>query len=419
MTNEDKKVVSLDIGTSHVVAMLGRYDTEHGNKSLEILGYGQVPSDNAIKAGAVVNIKAVANAIKQAIENAAQMSGYVIDSVFASISGNHIQSRNSVGHHHLVGEQRTIKQQDIDKVLNYATSVYVKDDAYLLHSLPQEFVIDLHTKVTDPIDMAARSLLEVNTHLVWCTENAYRNIKSCIEDCGLNLNGLVLSHLVSSEAVLTSDEKELGVCLLDIGGGTCDIAVFEQGTLRYTSVIPIAGSDVTRDIAISFRTSWQEAEQIKLSNGSVLIENTRPTSREYGTASIPNEEKSVNVPRNIDINAATIAEVIQPRYEELFSLVIKDLENSRCVNQLSAGVVLTGGAAKMPGLLELAEDAFHCTVRLGLPTGFVSMQDVLSDPTYSVAVGLLHYGLQQQKKESSKNTTTLDKVRGFFGGSKR
>ncbi len=386
-------IVGLDIGTSKVVAIVG---VAGANGKLEIVGTGHYPS-SGIKKGVVVNIESTVHAIQRAIEEVELMAGCQIHSVYAGIAGSHIRSLNS---HGIVAiRDREVHQTDIDRVIDAARAVAIPADQEILHVLPQEFIIDNQEGVREPLGMSGVRL-EAKVHLVTCAANAAQNIKKCIRRCGLEVDDVILEQLASSYAVLTEDEKQLGVCLVDIGGGTTDIAIFTDGAIRHTGVIPIAGDQVTNDIAMALRTPTAHAEELKIKYGCALAQLAGP-------------EESVKVPSVGDrpprsLSRQALAEVIEPRYDELFTLVQSELRRSGLEELVAAGIVLTGGTAKMEGVVDLAEEIFHMPVRLGMPHNIQGLADIVNNPIYSTGVGLLLYGLQQQQE----NRTPPGKVAG-------
>lgn len=399
-------IVGLDIGTSKVVALVGEIGADG---ELEIVGIGSHPS-RGMKKGVVVNIESTVQSIQRAIEEAELMAGCQIHSVFAGIAGNHIRSMNS---HGIVAiRDGEVVQADIERVLDAAQAVAIPADQKVLHILPQEYVIDNQEGVREPRGMSGVRL-EAKVHLVTCALNAVQNIEKCIRRCGLEVEDVILEQLASSYSVLTEDEKELGVCMVDVGGGTTDIAIFTEGAIRHTAVIPIAGDQVTNDIAMALRTPTQHAEEIKIRYACALAKLAGPEE----TIKVP----SVGERPPRDLSRQALAEVVEPRYDELFTLIQAELRRSGFEDMIPAGIVLTGGTAKMEGAVELAEEIFHMPVRLGVPQEFKGLVDVVRNPIYSTGVGLLHYGMQQHAEgnhgssEQSK-VSPLIKVKRWFKG---
>jgi cell division protein FtsA len=385
-------VVGLDIGTSKVVALVGELTAEG---TLEIIGLGSQPS-RGLKKGVVVNIESTVQSIQRAVEEAELMAGCEINAVYAGIAGSHIRSLNS--HGVVAIRDREVTAADVEHVIEAAKAVAIPADQRILHVLPQEFIIDGQEGIRDPIGMSGVRL-EAKVHIVTGADSAAQNIIKCVQRCGLVVEDIVLEQLASSFAVLTDDEKELGVCIVDVGGGTTDIAVFSGGAIRHTAVIPIAGDQVTNDIAVSMRTPTQYAEDIKVRFACALSQ-------------LANPDESIEVPSVGDrptrrLARQTLAEVVEPRYEELFNLIREELRRSGFEEIIAAGLVLTGGSARMEGTIELAEEIFHVPVRLGFPQQVRGLADAVSNPIYSTAVGLLLYAREN----------AAPAARGALGGS--
>jgi len=374
-------IVGLDIGTSKVVAIVGEITT---NGEIDIIGLGSHPS-RGMKKGVVVNIESTVQSIQRAIEEAELMAGCQINAVYAGIAGSHIKSINS---HGIVAiKDREVSDSDLDRVIDAARAVAIPADQRILHILPQEFIVDDQEGIREPIGMSGVRL-EAKVHLVTGAVGAAQNIIKCVRRCGLEVDDIILEQLASSYSVLTEDEKELGVCLVDIGGGTTDIAVFSDGAIRHTAVIPIAGDQVTNDIAVALRTPTQYADDIKIKYACALRQ-------------LANPEETIEVPSVGDrpprkLSRQTLAEVVEPRYDELLGLVYAELRKHGFEDMIAAGVVLTGGSSKMEGVVDLAEEIFHMPVRLGMPQFVSGLSDVVSNPIYATGVGLLLFGEQHQ-----------------------
>jgi cell division protein FtsA len=369
-------IVGLDIGTSKVVALVGEITSDG---SIDVIGLGSQPS-RGLKKGVVVNIESTVQSIQRAVEEAELMADCEINSIYAGIAGSHVRSLNS--HGVVAIRDREVTHGDVEHVIDAAKAVAIPADQRILHVLPQEFIIDGQEGIRDPIGMSGVRL-EAKVHIVTGADSAAQNIIKCVQRCGLQVEDVVLEQLASSFAVLTDDEKELGVCLVDVGGGTTDIAVFVNGAIRHTAVIPIAGDQVTNDIAVSMRTPTQYAEDIKIRYACALSQ-------------LANTDESIEVPSVGDRPARrlarqTLAEIVEPRYEELFNLIREELRRSGFEETIAAGIVLTGGSARMEGAIELAEEIFHVPVRLGLPSHVKGLTDVVRNPIYSTSVGLLLY----------------------------
>ncbi len=409
MTNiiGNRMIVGLDIGTSKVVAIVGEVTPE---RDLEIIGIGSHPS-RGLKKGVVVNIESTVQSIQRAVEEAELMAGCQIHSVFAGIAGNHIRSLNS---HGIVAiRDREVFQPDIERVIDAAQAVAIPADQKILHILPQEYVIDTQEGVREPLGMSGVRL-EAKVHLVTCAVNAAQNIEKCIRRCGLEVEDIILEQVASGYSVLTEDEKDLGVCLVDIGGGTSDIAIFTEGAIRHTAVIPIAGDQVTNDIAMALRTPTKNAEEIKIKYACAL-------------ASMAGENETIKVPSvgdrsDRDLSRQALAEVVEPRYDELFCLIQAELRRSGFEDLVAAGIVLTGGTSKMEGVVELAEEIFHMPVSIGRPQGVSGLADIVKNPIYSTAVGLLQYGANQQNDDlvlpsNAGMENVVSRMKSWFMGS--
>ena len=380
---EKKMIVGLDIGTSKVVAIVGEIS---GDGAIEVVGIGSHPS-KGLKKGVVVNIESTVQSIQRAVEEAELMAGCQIHSVFAGIAGSHIRSLNS---HGIVAiRDREVFAQDVERVIDAARAVAIPADQRVLHILPQDYIIDSQEGIKEPLGMSGVRL-EAKVHLVTCATNASQNIEKCIRRCGLEVEDIILEQLASSYSVLTEDENELGVCLVDIGGGTTDIAIFTEGSIRHTGVIPIAGDQVTNDIAMALRTPTQHAEEIKIKYACALTQLARPEQ----TIKVPSVGD--RLPR--DLSRQALAEVVEPRYDELFTLVQAELRRSGFEDLIPAGIVLTGGTSKMEGVVDLAEEIFHMPVRVGKPQNVTGLKDIVENPIYATGVGLLQYGASRQEE---------------------
>ncbi|MBY4676355.1 cell division protein FtsA [Marinobacterium arenosum] len=386
MLADNNMIVALDIGTSKVVCLVGEV-TPDG--AIELVGIGSHPS-RGMKRGVVVNIESTVSSIQRAVEEAELMAGCKIHSVTVGIAGSHIKSMNS--HGMVAVREREITEYDLERVIEASRAVVFPADQKILHILPQEYLIDNQEGIKEPLGMSGVRL-EARVHLVTGSLNAVQNIDKCIRRCGLEVDAIVLEQLASSYAVLTEDEKELGVCMVDIGGGTTDIAIFTGGAIRHTGVLPIAGDQVTNDIAMALRTPSQHAEAIKTRYACALAQ----------LASVNEMIKVPSVgdrpPR--DLSRQALAEVVEPRYDELFSLVRAELRRSGFEDLVAAGIVLTGGTSKMEGAVELAEEIFHMPVRLAKPQGVRGMEEVMSNPIYATGMGLLLYAKQNFEPSQS------------------
>ncbi|MDX2217934.1 MAG: cell division protein FtsA [Burkholderiales bacterium] len=377
-------LVALDIGTSKIVAIVAEV-TPDG--ALEVIGMGSHPS-KGLKKGVVVNIESTVNGIQRALEEAELMADVKIRDVITGIAGSHIKSFNS--HGMVAIKDKEVSQFDVDRVIETARAVNIPMDQQILHILTQEFIIDGQEDVREPVGMSGVRL-EVKVHIVTGAVSAAQNIMKCVRRCGLEPRDLVLQPLASALAVLSQDEKDLGVCLVDIGGGTTDIAVFTGGAIRHTAVIPIAGDQITNDIAMALRTPTKDAEDIKIAHGCAL--------RQLASVNDVIEVPGVGDREPRQLSRQTLAEVIEPRVEELYSLIQRELRQSGFEELMSSGIVLTGGSSSLAGMVELGEEVFHMPVRLGVPNYTGGLSEVVRNPRYSTGVGLLISGLEQMKRD--------------------
>ena len=405
---EDKNlIVGLDIGTSKIVTIVAELLPEG---SLKVIGLGQHPS-RGLKKGVVINIDSTMQAIQRSIEEAELMADCKINTVFTGIAGSHIKSLNSHGMVKI--KDAEVTQMDVDRVVETARAVALPADQQILHILTQEFIIDGQDDVREPLGMSGMKL-EVKVHIVTGAVAAAQNIVKCIKRCGLEVSDLILQPLASSIAVLTEDEKELGVCLVDIGGGTTDIAVFKNGSIRHTAVIAVAGDQITNDIAVAFRTPTQSAEDIKIKHGCAL--------RQLADAREVVEVPGVDGREARQLSIQTLAEVIEPRVVELYELVLQELRRSGMEEMIASGIVITGGSAMMRGMIELGEEIFHMPVRMGMPRYVGGLSEVVSNPRYATGVGLILMGKQQLERhltgqmESSSLGRIFDKMKSWFQG---
>ena len=405
---EDKNlIVGLDIGTSKIVTIVAELLPEG---TLKVIGLGQHVS-RGLKKGVVVNIDSTMQAIQRSLEEAELMADCKINTVFTGIAGSHIKSLNSHGMVKI--KDAEVSQMDVDRVVETARAVALPADQQILHILTQEFIIDGQDDVREPLGMSGMKL-EVKVHIVTGAVAAAQNIVKCIKRCGLEVSDLILQPLASSIAVLTEDEKELGVCLVDIGGGTTDIAVFKNGSIRHTAVIAVAGDQMTNDIAVAFRTPTQSAEDIKIKHGCAL--------RQLADAREVVEVPGVDGREARQLSIQTLAEVIEPRVVELYELVLQELRRSGMEEMIASGIVITGGSSMMRGMMELGEEIFHMPVRLGMPRYVGGLSEVVSNPRYATAVGLILMGKQQLERqisgqmESSSVGRIFEKMKSWFQG---
>ncbi len=392
-------IVGLDIGTSKVTALVGEYAP---GEPIEVIGIGSHES-RGLRRGVVVDIDSTVQSIQRAVEEAELMAGCEVSSVYASISGNHVQCKNSPGIVPI--RDGEVTYGDLDRVLEAAKAVAIPADQRILHAIPREYVLDDSQEgIRNPVGMTGVRL-EVHAHLVTCAQSAAQNISKCVQRCGLQVDDLVLSSLASSTAVLTPDERELGVVLVDMGAGTTDIAVFMQGAICHTANLPVAGDKVTEDIAHMLRTPTPHAEDIKVKYACALAQLARAEE------SIQVESVGDRPPRRLPRHA--LAQAVQARYEEIFEMVQAELRRSGFEQRVRAGMVLTGGASKMEGVVELAEEMLQMPVRIGIPQHVTGLGEVVGNPVHATGVGLLLMGAQMEhpKRPSLPNS----KVGGVLG----
>ena len=402
-----KLIVGLDVGTSKIAAIVAEVKPEGG---FEIIGMGSHPS-RGLKKGVVVNIETTVNAIQRALEEAELMADCKIREVYTGIAGSHIRSFNSQGM--VAVKDKEVALADIERVVDTARAVQIPNDQQILHVLNQEFIIDGQEDVREPLGMSGVRL-EVKVHIVTGAVSAAQNIVKCVRRCGLEVRDLVLQPLASAMAVISDDEKDLGVALVDIGGGTSDLVVYTHGAIRHTAVIPIAGDQITNDIAMALRTPTKDAEDIKERYGCALSQLADPQDM----VEVPGLGE--RDPRQL--SRKTLAEVIEPRVEELYSLVQTELRRSGYEELLSSGVVITGGSSVMQGMVELGEEIFHMPVRVGYPAYHGALAEAVRHPRHSTGVGLLLAGMQQLRNRELARMSAgsfrqvLERMKTWFTG---
>jgi len=386
---KENLLVGLDIGTTKMAVIISELQ-ESGEP--KIVGIGTSRSEG-LKRGVVINLERTVESIAKAVEDAELMAGVKVNSVFAGIAGDHIRSINSRGVIAVSRSGNEIHPSDVQRVINAARTVALPVDREIIHVLPQEYTVDDQSGIKDPVGMAGVRL-EAEVHIVTGAVTSAQNIYRSVKKSGLEVCDLVLQSLASSYALLSPEEQELGVTLIDLGGGTTDIAIFHDGSIRHTAVIGAGGKNVTNDIAIGLRTSVEQAEEIKKSYGCAL-------------SGLVNSDEMIQVPgvrggEPKEISRSVLAAIIEPRAEEIFSLVLQEMKKTNYSDLLGAGAVLTGGGSLLEGMVELAEQIFDMPVRKGIPQGFSGLVDVVSTPIHSTGVGLILYGLEQLRDEKSK-----------------
>ena len=387
MGNTGELIVGLDIGTTKICAIVGEVTNE---AKIDIVGIGTHPS-KGLRKGVVINIEATVNSIKQAVEEAELMAGCEISHVYAGIAGGHIKGFNS--HGIVAVKDREVMQTDIDRVIDAARAIAIPLDREVIHILPQEYIIDEQDGIREPLGMSGVRL-EAKVHIVTGAVTSAQNIIKCAQRCGLTVADIVLEQLASSESVLSQDEKELGVALIDIGGGTTDLAIWSEGSIVHTSVLAVGGDHITSDIAVGLRTPMDDAERIKRQHGcamSALVEQDE-------TIDVP----SVGGRKPRTLSKQILTEIIEPRVEEMFSLVHQEIHRTGYEDLLASGVVITGGATLLHGMADLAEDILGVPVRLGMPSGIGGLVDVVKSPVFATGVGLVQYGAGHEERRYFK-----------------
>jgi cell division protein FtsA len=395
-------VVGLDIGTTKICCIVGEIVESGPHNIIDIVGIGTAPS-SGLRKGVVINIDSTVESIGKAVEEAELMAGVEIGSVFTGIAGGHIKSFNSNG---IVAiKDKEITAQDVQRVIDAAKAVAIPLDREVIHIIPQEYVIDDQDGIRDPIGMNGVRL-EAKVHIVTGAVSSAQNIIKCANRAGLNVAEICLEPIASAEAVLSQDEKELGVILVDIGGGTSDIAIFREGALVHTGVLAVGGHHITNDIAVGLRTPMNEAERVKIQHGCAM-------------ASLVNPEETIEVPgvggrKSRVVSRRLLAEIIEPRVEEMFSLIHREVQKTGHIDLLSGGVVITGGTTLLEGMPEMAEFIFEMPVKRGIPQGIGGLRDVVNSPKFATAVGLLKYGARNsaRSKFAIRDKNIYDKVRG-------
>jgi cell division protein FtsA len=403
----NKHYVGLDIGTTKISAIIAEKER---TGEVKIVGVGVAPSDG-LRRGVVVNLERTVASITAAVEEAERMAGVEVSGVFAGIAGDHIRSINSRGVIAVSGRDSEISAADVDRVIEAAKAVAIPADREIIHVIPQGYIVDDQDGVKDPVGMSGVRL-EAEIHIITGAVASARNICRSIQKSGMRVRDLILEPLASAQAVLGPDEKEMGVVLLDIGGGTTDVAVFYEGSIRHTCIVPLGGANVTSDIAIGLRTPIDRAEELKIQHGSAL-------------ASLVEASRHITVPGvggrgDKQISRHTLASIIEPRLEEIFQLANREVKKHHYAELLGAGVVLTGGTSLMEGAVELAEQVFQMPVRRGVPTGLTGLAENVRDPRHSTGVGLILHGLMSEATENGSGPVTekepLDRLVEWFRG---
>jgi cell division protein FtsA len=397
-------ITGLDIGTTKICAIVG----EKNEKGVDVIGFGTCPS-KGLKKGMVVNVESTIDSIRHVIEEAEEMAGCEISVVYTGITGSHIKSFNSQGV--IALKKREVKKEDVKRAIHASKEVVIPFDREVLHVLPQEFIVDDQDGIKDPVGLSG-SRLEARVHIVTGAVTSAQNIIKCANKTGLSVKDVILQQLASSESVLNDDEKELGVVLVDLGGGTTDIAIYLGGSIRYTAVLPLGGNHITSDIAVGLRTPLEDAEEIKKQYGCALVNLFDKNE----TIEVP----SIGGGKPRTMFRQLLGEIIEPRAEEIFNLVHKEVIKSGYKDLLTSGVVLTGGTSLLEGISDLAEQVFNLPVRIGYPSGVNGLSEVVHSPIYSTGVGLILYGMKHRSSNGVGNgdkdlwKTLKDRMRKWF-----
>ncbi len=399
-------IVGLDIGTTKICAVVGEIVP---GGDIEIIGIGTHPSEG-LRKGVVINIEKTVNSIKEAIEEAETMAGCEISSVYAGVAGGHIQGFNS--HGVIALKEREVTKKDLDRVIEAASAVAIPMDREVIHVLPQEFIVDDQDGITDPLGMSGVRM-EAKIHIVTGAVTSAQNIIKCANRSGLDVCDIVLESLASSETVLSDEERNLGVSLIDFGGGTTDMAVFSKGSIKHTSVLALGGDNLTYDVSIGLRTPRIEAEKIKIKYGC-------------GLSSLIGQDETIEVPgvggrKNRVLSRKILGEILEPRLEEIFTLIQSEVISSGYEDLINSGVVVTGGSAELQGVVEIAEQIFNAPSRLGYPKGIGGLIDVVNKPMYATAVGLVLYGAKRRDinrkfriRDSNIFSRVFDRMKKWF-----
>jgi len=398
----DDIVVGLDIGSGKVCTVIGELGE---NDQIEIIGIGTAPS-LGIKKGIIIDLEQAIQSVKESVEGAERMAGMRINSAFVSIAGSHISSVNSKGVIAISGESPEITENDIEKVIEAAKAGIVSSEKELIHTLSREFIVDGQSGISDPLGMSG-ARLECKVHIITGSITAVQNLIKCVEGAGLDIEEVIFGTLASSNAVLSSAEKDLGVLLVDIGAGTTEIAIFIEGGLAYSAVLPVGGIQITNDLAVGLRTSIEEAEKIKINYGSA-VENSISPEKLVEISSINGKDKS-------NVSQKYLVEIIEPRVSEIFSLVGTKVRKSGCYNMISGGIVIIGGSSLLPGISEVAEQVLNLPSRLGRPHYEGELADMINDPSYSEAIGLLSFATEKYSiGRSFQSTKRKTRVKNIF-----
>ncbi|MCE5250743.1 cell division protein FtsA [bacterium] len=404
--SKENIIVGLDIGTTKIATVIARYEDD-GKPT--IIGVG-TSSCEGLKRGVVINLEKTVEGITKSVNDAELMAGVEVRDAYVGIAGDHIKSLNSRGVIAVSRPDHTITEKDIERVIDAARAIRLPEDREIIHIIPQEYIVDNQDGIRNPLDISGVRL-EAEVHIVTGMMTSIQNVVKCVNRAGIEVHELVLEPLASAYAVLTSDERELGCAVLDIGGGTTDLAVFHEDAIRYTSVIGIGGKNVTQDIAIGLRTPVENAEAIKIEQGYAL-KSMIPKNVTFDVPGTGGRE-----PRMVSLDI--IGTIIEPRMEELFTLAKKEIENNEYTSLLGAGIVLTGGASLLRGTAELAEQVFDMPAKVGYPKGFSGITDIINNPAYATVLGLVIYGMQAASGDTVKDFNKPGSMNRFVTGIKK
>ncbi len=400
-------LVGIDIGTKKVATIIGQVKADGEKEELEVIGYGKADS-TGIRKGVIVDMKATHEDIRRSVKEAEITAGVEVESAYVNISGSHIQSIRAKGSINITGKNREITQDDVDRAVTHGSSIMLPNDRDIIHILRQEFVVDTQDEIKNPIGMIG-SNLDIYILIVTASRASRKNLLTCLKKARIEVNEMVLSHIATAEAVLTQDEKELGVAVIDIGGGTTDIAVYEKGALIFSATIGVGGYNFTNDLAIGTRTPIDKAEKIKRKFGCGTDSGLKDQNIEIPSVG----GKKVRL-----ISVALLSDILKPRAEEIFEMVKQKIEEEGLENKINAGIVITGGSAYLGGLLEIADDIFAAPVRIGKPFGIGGLIDKVNTPEFATSVGLLKYGLIDMKDRGmirNQPTGFFQKLKEYVG----
>ncbi|MEI6613749.1 MAG: cell division protein FtsA [Chrysiogenales bacterium] len=400
-------LVGIDIGTKKICTLIAQIKSDGKKEDVEIIGYG-ITESKGLRKGAIVNMEETVEDIKRSIKDAELTAGVMIESAYVNISGKHIQSINAKGSINITGRSKEISREDVDRAITHASAIMLPGDRTVLHVLPQEYIVDSQDGIKNPVGMVGTNL-DVYIHIITGSITATKNLLLCLKKAKINVLGMVLSHIASAEAVLTQDEKELGVLSIDIGGGTTDIAVFEKGAISFSGTIPYGGDNFTNDLSIGIRTAIDRAEKIKRRYGCALDPNLKDETFE-----VP----SVSGKKPRQISTSLLMNILKPRAYEIFEMVKMEIEKEGLQNSINAGVVISGGTALLDGILDVADGIFSIPVRIGSPFGIGGLIDKVNTPEFATAVGLIKYGFSDMKDKGfirNKPKNFSQKIKNYFG----